>query len=347
MQFTYSNSNNYLAGAKEVNDISTNIYNTARQTGVDVNKLIQTERQARATKKLSKDKATETIGEKAVNVQRDVKLLDMDEKLRKDVRNINRPAKMAGALASTVDTGNAYLLYDKEAKLKKKENAEAKADRERVEAERTKGQELENEQTRLSIELLKKKIEKLKNPNQGDLSSSSIDTTQPLSIDTPQSTSVSPESISTIKPTSYTGSLDTLSPEDKKHIAFGVSGEARRGTPDELAVASVILRRMKNSGKSAKEIVFAPNQFEAVTGANPTAYHDPVLQKRLFGKTGLPELEDMMNVIGDRTQFRGLSPQTRRGRSGNLDLNNDGKPDLDLMVHPRGNFYFNENQINQ
>jgi len=345
MQFTYSNSNNYLAGAKEVNDISTNIYNVSRQTGVDTNKLIATERKARATKKLAKDKATETIGEKAVNIQRDVKLLDMDSKLRKDVRNINRPAKMAGALAATVDTGNAYLMYDKEAKLKKKENAEAKADRERVDAERTKGQELENEQTRLSIELLKKKIEKLKNPNKGE--SSSIDTTQPPSIDTSQSTSVSPQSISTIKPTAYTGSLDTLSPEDKKYVAFGVSAEARRGTPDELAVASVILKRMKKQGKSAKDIVFAPNQFEAVTGENPTAYHDPVLQKRLFGKTGLPELEDMMNVIGDRTQFRGLSPHTRRGRSGNDDLNNDGKPDLDLMVHPRGNFYFRENQINQ
>tara|TARA_B100001094_G_scaffold288321_1_gene304473 strand:- start:748 stop:1491 length:744 start_codon:yes stop_codon:yes gene_type:complete len=247
---------------------------------------------------------------------------------------------MAGALAATVDTGNAYLMYDQEAKLKKKENAEAKADRERVEAERSKGQDLQNEQTRLSIELLKKKIEKLKNPNKGDSPSSS-------SIDTPQSTSVSPQSISTIQPTSYTGSLDTLSPEDKKYISFGVSAEARRGTPDELAVASVILKRMKNQGKSAKDIVFAPDQFEAVTGPNPKAYHDPVLQKRLFGKTGLTELEDMMNLIGDRTQFRGLSPQTRRGRSGNDDLNNDGKPDLDLMVHPRGNFYFNENQINQ
>ena len=131
MQFTYSNTNNYLAGAKEVNDISTNIYNTARQTGVDVNKLIQTERQARATKKLSKDKATETIGKKSVNVQRDVKLLDMDSKLRKDVRNINRPAKMAGALAATVDTGNAYLMYDKERKLKLKEDADEKAYRQK------------------------------------------------------------------------------------------------------------------------------------------------------------------------------------------------------------------------
>ena len=57
MQFTYSNSNNYLAGAKEVNDISTNIYNTSRQTGVNVNQLIETERKARATKTDAKNTA--------------------------------------------------------------------------------------------------------------------------------------------------------------------------------------------------------------------------------------------------------------------------------------------------
>ena len=132
MQFTYSNSNNYLAGAKEVNDISTNIHNTSRQTGVDVNNLIQTERQARSTKKLSKDKATETIGKKAVNVGKDVKLLDMDRKLRKDVRNINRPAKMAGALAATVNLGNTGLMLHQDMKRTAAENAESKRLRKEV-----------------------------------------------------------------------------------------------------------------------------------------------------------------------------------------------------------------------
>ena len=346
MQFTYSNSNNYLAGAKEVNDISTNIYNTARQTGVDVNKLIQTERQARATKKLSKDKATETIGEKAVNVQRDVKLLDMDSKLRKDVRNINRPAKMAGALAATVDTGNAYLMYDKEAKLKKKENEDYKAYVDSVRAGKKKGQTLENEAQEKTNKLLELRIQKLQEKIKNDVPS--IDTPQSSTdspVDKPQPTAVSPQSISTIKPTSYTGSLDTLSPEDKKHIAFGVSAEAARGTADELAVAGVILNRMKNSGKSAKQIIYAPNQFDAVTGHNPQAHHDPVLQERLFGKKGLPELEDTMNLLDGRTQFRGQRLLHNRGRSGNPDLNNDGLPDLDLMVHPKGNYYFKENQV--
>ena len=346
MQFTYSNSNNYLAGAKEVNDISTNIYNTSRQTGVDTNKLIQTERQARATRNVAKDKATETIGKKAVNVQRDTKLLDMDSKLRKDVRNINRPAKMAGALAATVDTGNAYLMYDKEAKLKKKENEDYKAYVDKALAGRKEGQILSNEAQEKTNELLELRIQKLKKQMNGDVSS--IDTTQQStdsSVDNSQPTVVSPQSISTIQPTSYTGSLDTLSPEDKKYISFGVSAEAARGTADELAVAGVILNRMKNSGKSAKEIIYAPNQFEAVTGHNPQAHHDPILQNRLFGKKGLPELEDTMNLLDGRTQFRGQTLLHNRGRSGNPDLNNDGLPDLDLMVHPKGNFYFKENQV--
>ena len=334
MQFTYSNSNNYLAGAKEVNDISTNIYNTARQTGVDVNNLIQTERQARTTKKLSKDKATETIGKKAVNVGKDVKLLDMDRKLRKDVRNINRPAKMAGALAATVDTGNTYLLYDKEAKLKKKENEEYKAERERISSRQEELLKAQQEFYKKETERAELKLQRLRNG--GTETTSQSGSTQPGLV--------SPQSISTIQPSSYTGSLDTISPEDKKYIAFGVSGEAKRGTADELAVAGVILNRMKKSGKSAKDVVFAPNQFEAVTGHNPLARHEPALQERLFGKQGISDLEDTLKLLDGRTQFRGQSLLHNRGRSGNPDLNNDGIPDLDLMVHPKGNFYFREDQ---
>ena len=335
MQFTYSNSNNYLAGAKEVNDISTNIYNTSRQTGVDTNKLIQTERQARATRNVAKDKATETIGKKAVNVQRDTKLLDMDSKLRKDVRNINRPAKMAGALAATVDTGNAYLMYDQEAKLKKQENDQFKAEREKLTAKRQELFKSQQEFLKKETELAELRIQRLKNG--GTESTSQIDSTQPGVV--------SPQSISTIQPSSYTGSLDSISPEDQKYIAFGVSGEAKRGTADELAVAGVILNRMKKSGKSAKDVVFAPNQFEAVTGHNPQARHEAGLQERLFGKKGISELEDTLKLLNGRTQFRGQALLNKRGRSGNPDLNNDGVPDLDLMVHPKGNFYFREDQV--
>ncbi len=126
MQFTYSNSNNYLAGAKEVNDISTNIYNTARQTGVDTNKLIETERKARASKTDAKNAAEGTIGRTAVNTVAGIKKGDIERKSKKDVENIMKPAKrMAGVLALT-NTGLAVKKMGQDAAIDAQERAELK-----------------------------------------------------------------------------------------------------------------------------------------------------------------------------------------------------------------------------
>ena len=51
--------------------------------------------------------------------------------------------------------------------------------------------------------------------------------------------------ITSLNNSSYTGSLSSLSPEDKKWIAYAVSGEAKLNTDDEFGVTSVILTRMK------------------------------------------------------------------------------------------------------
>ena len=126
MKFTSGNSSNYLAGAKEVNDITTNIYNTSRVTGVDTNKLIQTERQARASKIDSKNAAEGTIGKTAVNISAGIKKGDIESKSKKDVEKIMKPAKMAGALAATVDVGNMGLMMHQDKKRLDMENAETK-----------------------------------------------------------------------------------------------------------------------------------------------------------------------------------------------------------------------------
>ena len=129
MQFTYSNSNNYLAGAKEVNDISTNIYNTSRQTGVDTNKLIETERKARASKADAKNAAEGTIGRTSVNLLAGIKKGDIERKSKKDVEKIMKPAKrMAGVLALT-NTGLAVKKMGQDAAIDAQERAQLKADR--------------------------------------------------------------------------------------------------------------------------------------------------------------------------------------------------------------------------
>jgi hypothetical protein len=126
MQFTYSNSNNYLAGAKEVNDISTNIYNTARQTGVDTNKLIETERKARASKADAKNAAEGTIGQTSLKLLSGIKKGDIERKSKKDVEKIMKPAKrMAGVLALT-NTGLAVKKMGQDAAIDAQERAERK-----------------------------------------------------------------------------------------------------------------------------------------------------------------------------------------------------------------------------
>jgi len=126
MQFTYSNSNNYLAGAKEVNDISTNIYNVSRQTGVDTNKLIETERKARASKADAKNAAEGTVGQTSLKLLSGIKKGDIERKSKKDVENIMKPAKrMAGVLALT-NTGLGVQKMRQDAAIDAKERAELK-----------------------------------------------------------------------------------------------------------------------------------------------------------------------------------------------------------------------------
>ncbi len=130
MQFNYSNTGNYLAGAKQVADISTDLYDTSQKTGTDVNKLVQTESKARKANKISAMNKTKIVGDSAVNIQTGVKLNDMQSKLDKDLEKIKKPAKMAGALAATVNLGNTGLMLHQDMKRTAAENAESKRLRE-------------------------------------------------------------------------------------------------------------------------------------------------------------------------------------------------------------------------
>ena len=344
MQFNYSNSANYLAGGAQVSNTLIDTYDTSQKTGTNPNKLIQAQSKRRAQQRKNAIDQVTTVGDAAVDIQTGVKLTDMDAKLKKDIRNINRPAKMAGALAATVDTGNAYLMYDKERKLKLKEDADEKAYRQKQLDLLVTGNKSTEALNAKRIELLEQRLQKARE----GLNQSGAQVLKPDTPGTPQtgSSKTSAQSISTVKPSSYTGSLDSLSPEDKKWIAYGVSGEALPNSPDELAVAGVIMNRMKQTGKSAYDVIHAPGQFAAVTGIGHgiTAKHVPGLQEKLFNTEGLANLESTMQLLNGRTQFRGQTLLHNRGRSGNPDLDNDGRLDLDLMVHPKGNFYFWDHQ---
>jgi len=203
MKFTSGNSSNYLAGAKEVNDITTNIYNTSRVTGVDVNNLIQTERKARATKLDSKNAAEGTIGKTAVNISAGIKKGDIERKSKKDVEKIMKPAKMAGALAQTVNVGNMGLMMHQDMKLDQKEAAERKTWREEQTKIRKEGEAARQEDNKKSNEFFKRYLEQngysmdtdgmpVLNPSVPSTSSNSSSTSVPITTSLSSVNSITP-----------------------------------------------------------------------------------------------------------------------------------------------------------
>jgi len=130
MQFNYGNSANYLAGGAQVANTYLDTYDTSQKTGTDVNKLVQAQSARRKQQEVNAIKEVETVGDKSVDIQTGMKLTDMDAKLKKDIAKIQKPAKMAGALAATVNLGNTGLMLHQDMKLNQKEAAERKAWRE-------------------------------------------------------------------------------------------------------------------------------------------------------------------------------------------------------------------------
>jgi len=129
--------------------------------------------------------------------------------------------------------------------------------------------------------------------------------------------------------------ISSLTDDDWKMLAFGVSGEAERGTDDEFGVAGVILNRFANQSSGGhkattiSEVIHAPMQFVAVSGHpgkhGPTAYHDAALVQRL--KNNPQKLQQALAKLNGITQFRGT------------ELYHHMKPG-DIKFSPRGNFYF-------
>ena len=132
--------------------------------------------------------------------------------------------------------------------------------------------------------------------------------------------------------------LEGLTPEDKKWLAYGVSGEAAINTDDEFGVAASMINRMRSPDfpNTAKEVVTQQDpvwQYEAVELGNAT--HDPALQERLFAGDGLAKA---LEILNGRKYFKGQSELDHRSDVGN-ELGPDGKPIKDPMFHELGNYY--------
>jgi len=145
-------------------------------------------------------------------------------------------------------------------------------------------------------------------------------------------------SVSAIPNGAYSGSLDSLSDDDKKWISYTVSSEAAMNTDDEFGVAGVVINRMKsgNYPTSAYDVGHQKGQFEGVEIGN--SVHDQKLYDRLFSAGGLQKLEGAMTTLDGRDSFKGQALLHNRSSKGNK----EGK--LDPMFHSSGNYFHHSYQ---
>ncbi len=110
-----------------------------------------------------------------------------------------------------------------------------------------------------------------------------------------------------IEVSSVEGGLKGLTIQDYYELAYAVSGEAKRGTVDEAAVAASILNRLADGsyGDSIYEIIRKPDQYEAVL--NGSAYYDVDLARYFVSPEGQRAIRQKLVELNGRTHFKGPS----------------------------------------
>jgi len=121
--------------------------------------------------------------------------------------------------------------------------------------------------------------------------------------------------------------MSKLTPKDFDDMAFAISSEAQLGTDDEYGVGANILTRLQsgNYGSSVNAIINAPGQYEGVYTGRSVA--SPEISARLQSPEGRKKLQEAMQRLGGRTEFKG---QTMLGNRVAAE---------DPMFSPGGNFY--------
>ena len=157
MQFNSVKSGTFLAGAKSVNDNATEIYDTARRTGFQVDRVIKQANASDAVKKVAAARRNSAIVEQASDIIGDAKTEDIKTKGKKAVKDILRPAvRMEGVnrMAGSVAAG-AYIMD--ESKKARAEFAELKALRKKQAEVRDEAAKKQAERNQAMIEYYKKK----------------------------------------------------------------------------------------------------------------------------------------------------------------------------------------------
>jgi len=195
MQFNSVQSGSFLTGAKSVTDAATEIYNTAQQTGFQVDTVIKQANANEALKKVAAARRNALMASTATEGVVEAKTKDIKTKRDKAIKDIMRPAvRMEGVnrMAGSVAAG-AYIMD--EAKKQQKDQAALNAQQQKINESRINLDKQRAEQAKTNAELNKKLLEQYEKegrilPNTGTLDSSS---STPNTFSTPgQSNTSSP-----------------------------------------------------------------------------------------------------------------------------------------------------------
>ena len=293
------------------------IFNAVRNNSPDFGSLAETQMNVKAKQNVAQIKGDALVEQ--ADIQADAKISVAKEDIKQDniIKGSRRKAGVVAAMGKA-GMGMADMFMGKEKKADYSSyDAKIKSERDKATALRTEADGINTEFKPASTAA----PDEASDANTGTTASAGGNS-----------------NVSTIANGTYSGSLDSLSDDDKKWIAYTVSSEAAMNTDDEFGVAGVVLNRMKsgNYPTSAYDVGHQKGQFEGVEIGN--SVHDKALYDRLFSAGGLQKLEGALKTLDGRDSFKGQALLHNRSSKGNK----DGM--LDPMFHSSGNYFHHSHQ---
>lgn len=245
MQFNSVQSGSFLTGAKSVTDAATEIYDTAQQTGFQVDQVIKQANANEALKKVAAARRNALMAQTALEEGTEAKTTDIKTKRDKAIKDIWRPAvrmeginRMAGSVAA-----GAYIMD--ESKKARAEFAELKALRKKQAEAREAAAEKRAERDQAIIDYLKGRNSS--NPSTPDSSTPASSTPNPAA------------SSSTSQPSTSNTSANTSS-NLSKVTSLPLSGSSMM-TPGWTKLSNVLRTGEGTKGDSGYNTMFTGAKF--------------------------------------------------------------------------------------
>ena len=310
--FGGSNTGDYAAAGKSVADSAAKTFAIQRKSGPDYGGLSEVAMKTNSAERISAMKASKKVYEKAVGAYSDVTQAGQKIAVFNKKNEIDLKQRKAGNLAAIGKIAGAGFL---------------------AATDNTKGRERPKSNLQGLLDTYNSDMAGLKDRQQTEFDAiGPYKPTEPTSTgsDAGKVTEGSTNGSQGLSGTDLSGEqfdMSKLTPKDFDDMAFAISSEAQLGTDDEYGVGANILTRLQsgNYGSSVNAIINAPGQYEGVYTGRSVA--SPEISARLQSPEGRKKLQEAMQRLGGRTEFKG---QTMLGNRVGAE---------DPMFSPGGNFY--------